>query len=116
MNTMKNRVSLIGNLGGTPDIKKMSNGNEVATFSMATNSFYKNQNGENVQDTQWHKVVVFGKRVEVIKKYVDKGSKVAVDGKMVTNSYETKEGEKRYSTEVVANEILLLDQKPEPVA
>jgi single-strand DNA-binding protein len=116
MNSMKNRVSLIGNLGGAPEIKKASNGNEVATFSLATNTFYKNQQGENVQDTQWHRVVVFGKRVEIVKKYIDKGSKIAIDGRLVTNSYETKEGEKRYQTEVVAGEILLLDQKPEAVA
>jgi single-strand DNA-binding protein len=113
MSNLKNRVNLIGNLGGAPEIKKMESGKSLAKFSLATNEFYKNQNGETVQDTQWHKVVVFGKKVDIVEKYLDKGSKIAVDGRLNSSSYETKEGDKKYVTEVVVNELLLLDPKSE---
>ncbi|MCK7591314.1 single-stranded DNA-binding protein [Subsaxibacter sp. CAU 1640] len=111
MSTLKNKVQLIGNVGNEPEITNLESGKKVAKFSIATNEFYKNLKGEKEQDTQWHNVVAWGKTAEIIEKYVDKGKEVALEGKLTSRSYETKEGEKRYVTEVVVNEILLLGVK-----
>ena len=111
MSTLKNKVQLIGNVGNEPEITHLESGKKVAKFSIATNEFYKDSNGEKQQDTQWHNVVAWGKIAEIIEKYVDKGKEVALEGKLMSRSYETKDGEKRYVTEVVANEILLLGIK-----
>jgi len=111
MNTLKNKVQLIGNLGNDPEIFTFDNGTKKATLSIATNESYTNKAGEKVDDTQWHNVVFFGKTAEVAEKYLMKGSEVAVEGKLTSRSYETKEGEKRYVTEVVASELLMLGKK-----
>src|SRR5690606_34473538 len=113
MSTLKNKVQLIGNVGNEPEITNLESGKKVAKFSIATNEFYKNSKGEKEQDTQWHNIVAWGKTAEIIEKYVDKGKEVALEGKLTSRSYETKEGEKRYVTEVVVNEILLLGIKGE---
>lgn len=111
MSTLKNKVQLIGNVGSEPEITNLESGKKVAKFSIATNEFYKDSKGEKQQDTQWHNVVAWGKIAEIVEKYVGKGKEVALEGKLTSRSYETKEGEKRYVTEVVANEILLLGIK-----
>lgn len=111
MNTLKNKVQLIGNLGNDPEIFTFDNGNKKATISIATNESYKNKAGEKVEDVQWHNVVFFGKTADIAEKYLMKGSEVAVEGKLTTRSYEAKDGEKRYITEVVANELLMLGKK-----
>ena len=111
MSTLKNKVQLIGNVGNAPEIKTLESGKKVANFSMATNEFYKNSDGEKVQNTQWHNIVAWGKVAEVIEKYVGIGKEVAIEGKLTSRSYETEAGEKRYVTEVVASEILLLGIK-----
>ncbi len=111
MSTLKNKVQLIGNVGNEPEITNLDSGKKVAKFSIATNEFYKNAKGEKEQDTQWHTIVAWGKTAEIIEKYVGKGKEVALEGKLTSRSYETKEGEKRYVTEVVVNEILLLGVK-----
>ncbi|TCL67092.1 single-strand DNA-binding protein [Mariniflexile fucanivorans] len=111
MSTLKNKVQLIGNVGNEPEITNLESGKKAAKFSIATNEFYKNSNGEKEQNTQWHNVVAWGKIAEIVEKYVGKGKEVALEGKLTSRSYETKEGEKRYVTEVVANEILLLGIK-----
>lgn len=111
MNSLRNRVQLIGNPGMDPEIKNLENGNKLAKFSMATNESYKNVKGEKVTDTQWHNVVAWGKTAELVEKYIRKGKEVGVEGKLVTRSYETKEGEKRYVAEVIMNEFLLLQNK-----
>ncbi|GAA3622704.1 single-stranded DNA-binding protein [Flavivirga jejuensis] len=116
MSTLKNKVQLIGNVGNAPEIKILENGKKVANFSMATNEFYKNSDGEKIQNTQWHNIVAWGKISEIIEKYVDKGKEVAIEGKLTSRSYETEAGEKRSVTEVVANEILLLGIKGEEYA
>ena len=108
MSTLRNKVQLIGNVGQTPEIKNLESGKKVASFSIATNEFYKNSNGEKVQDTQWHNVVAWGKTAEIVENYVGTGKEIAIEGKLTTRSYESKEGEKRYVTEVIASEILLL--------
>lgn len=111
MNSLRNRVQLIGNPGMDPEIKNLENGAKLAKFSMATNENYKNNKGEKVTDTQWHTIIAWGKTAELVEKYIRKGKEVGVEGKLVTRTYETKEGEKRYVTEVVMNEFLLLQNK-----
>ena len=111
MSTLRNKVQLIGNVGNEPEITNLESGKKVAKFSVATNEFYKDSKGEKQQDTQWHNIVAWGKIAEIVEKYVGKGKEVALEGKLTSRSYETKEGEKRYVTEVVVDEILLLGIK-----
>ncbi|MCM4158432.1 single-stranded DNA-binding protein [Antarcticibacterium flavum] len=111
MKTIKNHVQLIGNLGQEPSIIHLESGKKVANFSLATNEFHKNSNGERVQDTQWHNIVAWGKTAEIIEKYAGKGSEIVVSGKLKYRSYEDKESNTRYVTEVEAKEILLLSIK-----
>jgi single-strand DNA-binding protein len=108
MNALKNKVQLIGNLGQDPEIVNMDNGNKLAKFSIATSESYKNAQGEKVEDTQWHNVVAWGKTADIVENYLAKGKQVALEGKLTHRSYETKEGEKRYITEVRCNELLML--------
>ncbi len=108
MNALRNKVQLIGNLGNDPEIVNLDGGNKLAKFSIATNETYKNAKGEKVTDTQWHNVVAWGKTAEIVENYLTKGNEVAVEGKLTHRSYETKEGEKRYITEIKCNELLML--------
>ena len=107
---MKNRVQLIGNVGNDPEIKTLENGRKLAHITIATNDYYKNEKGERVEQTEWHRVTAWGKTAELIEKYVVKGKEIAVEGKLTHRSYDDKNGEKRYITEVVVNEILLLSK------
>lgn len=111
MNALRNRVQLIGNLGNEPEIIELESGKKLAKFAIATNETYRNAKGEKVTDTQWHNVIAWNKTAEIIEKYVQKGNEIIVEGKLTSRSYETKEGEKRYITEVVCNEILMLGGK-----
>ena len=106
---MKNRVQLIGHVGQEPEIKNLESG-RVANFTIATNENYTNAKGEKVEQTEWHRVSVWGKTVDSIEKLVTKGSHVAIEGKLTHRSYDDKEGNKRYITEVVANELVLLSK------
>ncbi|MBL85280.1 MAG: single-stranded DNA-binding protein [Winogradskyella sp.] len=108
MNTLKNKVQLIGNLGNDPEIINLESGKMLAKFSIATNESYKNANGEKVTDTQWHNIVAWGKTAQIVEKFVTKGREVAIEGKLTTRSWEDKDGMKRYTTEVVCNELLML--------
>ena len=108
---MKNRVQLIGHVGQEPEIKNLDGGKKVANITLATNEVYYRDNGDKVEQTEWHKVVAWGKTAEVIEKYVSKGKEIAIEGKLTHRSYDDKNGEKRYITEVVANEILLFGSK-----
>jgi len=109
MNAMKNRVQLIGNVGNDPEIKTLENGRKLAHVTIATNEKYTNDKGEKVEQTEWHRVTAWGKTAEIIEKYVIKGKEVAIEGKLTHRSYD-KNGEKKYVTEVVVNEILLLSK------
>ena len=111
MNTLRNKVQLIGNLGMNPEIKEIRNGRKMAKFTLATNEIYKNSVGEKVKDTQWHNVVVWGHAVDVAERFLEKGSEVAVQGKIVNRSYCNKEGLKKYITEIEVRDILLLGKK-----
>jgi len=111
MNTLRNKVQLIGNLGNDPEIVNLDSGKLLAKFSIATNESYKNAQGEKVTDTQWHNVVAWGKTAEIVEKYVTKGKEIAIEGKLTSRNYDDKDGNKRYITEVVCNELLLLGSK-----
>ena len=108
MNALRNKVQLIGHVGQEPEIKNLEGGKKLASISIATNESYTNDKGEKVEQTEWHKVVAWGKVAEIIEKYVTKGKEIAIEGKLTHRSYEDKNGEKKYLTEVVANELLLL--------
>ncbi|WP_297706188.1 single-stranded DNA-binding protein [uncultured Eudoraea sp.] len=108
MNALRNKVQLIGNLGQDPEIVNLDNGGKLAKFSVATNEIYKNSKGEKITDTQWHNVVAWGKTAEIVENYLAKGNEVAVEGKLIHRSYENKEGEKRYITEIKCNELVML--------
>ncbi|MBF6607458.1 MAG: single-stranded DNA-binding protein [Flavobacterium sp.] len=108
MSTLRNTVRLIGNTGQDPEIMNLDSGKKLAKFTLATNETYKTDKGEKVTDTQWHNVVAWGKTAEIIEKYVTKGKEVAIEGKLTHRSYDDKNGDKKYFTEVVVNELLLL--------
>ena len=108
MSTLRNTVQLIGHVGNDPEIVNLESGKKLAKFSVATNESYKNAKGEKITDTQWHNIIAWGKTAELIENYVPKGKEVGIEGKLTSRSYEDKEGIKRYVTEVVCNEILLL--------
>jgi single-strand DNA-binding protein len=106
-----NKVQLIGHLGGDPELKFTESNIPVANFSLATNESYKDQNGNLVDRTEWHRCVVWRKPAEIIHEYLKKGSKVYIEGKLQTRSWDDKDGNKRYTTEVVVNDFLFLDSK-----
>lgn len=108
MNTLRNKVSLIGRLGGQPEITKFESGSQVARMSLATNERFKDKSGEWADSTQWHHIVAWGKQVDRIAKTLAKGTEVVIEGRLVNRSYETKTGEKRYMTEVEMNDFLVL--------
>ncbi len=111
MNTLRNKVQLIGNLGNDPEIITMDSGKKLAKFNVATNESFKNSKGERETRTEWHRVVCFGKTAEIVESYLTKGKEIAIEGKLTHNSWEDKEGNKRYNTEVVCNELLMLGNK-----
>lgn len=113
MNTLRNKVSLIGRLGAQPEVVKFDSGSTLARFSLATNEGYKTKEGEWKEMTQWHNITAWGKTAELVSKLLNKGSEVVVEGKIVNNSYETKEGEKRYGTNIEISEFLLIGAKNE---
>jgi single-strand DNA-binding protein len=105
---MKNRVQLIGRVGQDPEVKNLEGGKKVATITIATNDVYYKDNGDKVEQTEWHRVTAWGKTAEITEKYVTKGKEIAIEGKLTHRSYEDKNGEKRYVTDIVVNEVLLL--------
>jgi single-strand DNA-binding protein len=110
MTTLRNSVQLIGRLGIEPEIKTLSNGRKMTRFTLATNNYYNNEKGERVEQTDWHNIRAFGKVVEIIEKYVKKGQEIAIEGRLTTNNWEDKEGNKRQTVEVHMNELVLLQK------
>jgi single-strand DNA-binding protein len=108
MSTLRNKVQLVGNTGNDPEILTLDSGKKLAKLTIATNETYKNDSGEKITDTQWHNVVAWGKTADIIEKYVTKGSHIAIEGKLTHRSYDDKNGEKKYSTEVVVSELLMM--------
>lgn len=109
-----NKVILVGNLGKDPEIKYTPTGTPVAKFSLATNERYKDKAGEWQDRTEWHSIVAFQRLAEIVGEYVKKGSKIYIEGRLQTSSWEDKQsGEKKYRTEIIANDLVLLDRKGE---
>ena len=108
---MRNKVQLIGNLGMNPEVKTLESGKQMVRFSLATNESFKNAKGDRVTETQWHNVVAWGKTATIAGQYLKKGSEVAVEGKLINRSYEGKDGVKRYITEVIVSDFLMLGNK-----
>ena len=108
MNTLRNKVQLIGNLGNDPEIVTLDNDKKIAKFSLATNEHYKDKNGVKQSKTEWHNLIAWNKTADLIEQYVTKGKQIAIEGKLSSRSYDDNEGEKRYTTEVIVNELLLL--------
>jgi single-strand DNA-binding protein len=111
MYALKNKVQLIGNLGSAPEVRILDGGRKVARFSVATHESYRDANGVKIEETQWHQVVAWGKVAEIAEKQLQKGTEVALEGKLVHRNYTDKEGVKKYVTEVVVAELLLLGHK-----
>lgn len=111
--TIKNHVQLVGRLGANPEIKVTDNGSKMARFSIAVTQSYKTKSGEKVNDVQWHSIVAWGALANIAEKILNKGTQVTVDGKLFNRSYTNKEGVKRTSTEIVANELFVFTRPSE---
>lgn len=104
-----NKVTLIGTLGRDPEVRYMPNGNAVANLSLATDESYNDrQTGQKVEQTEWHRITIYGKLAEIVQQYLKKGAKAYFEGKLRTREWE-KDGVKRYTTEIIANDMLMLD-------
>ena len=106
MSNLRNSVRLMGHAGNQPEVKIINEKQKVARIRIATNDSYRNANGERVEQTQWHQLVFWNKQAEFAEKYLEKGSEFTVEGKLTSHSYVAKDGQKRYVTEVVVNEII----------
>lgn len=108
MGTLKNKVQLIGRLGQDPEIIDLDSGKKLSRFSIAVNSGYTDQKGNRVEKTDWFTITNWDKKADFTEKYLFKGKEVAIEGKLSARSYETSSGEKRYSMEIISDEIVLL--------
>jgi single-strand DNA-binding protein len=106
-----NKVILIGNLGQPPELRYTGSGTAVCNMRLATNESYKNDEGDTIQKTEWHSLVAWGRLGEVCNEYLDKGSQVYFEGKLQTRSWEDRDGNTRYTTEVNVREMMFLDRK-----
>jgi single-strand DNA-binding protein len=105
-----NKVILVGNLGADPDVRTSPNGTVIANLRMATGEAWKDQQGQLQERTEWHRVVMFGRTAEVAQQYLRKGSKLYIEGRLQTRKWQDKEGRDQYTTEIVANEMQMLDR------
>lgn len=103
-----NKVILIGNAGKDPEVRYLDNGATVANFSLATSETYNNKNGERITNTEWHNIVMWRGLAQVAEKYIKKGSQLYIEGKIRSRSYDDKDGNKRFITEIVADNLTLL--------
>ena len=113
MNNLRNSVRLIGNLGANPEIKELNSGKKLAKASLATSDKYKDADGNQVTETQWHNLIAWGKTADFFEKFLEKGNEVAVEGKIINRSYADKDGVKKYVSEISVSEILKLGSKKE---
>jgi single-strand DNA-binding protein len=111
MSNLRNSVRLAGCFGGDPEVKTVGDNKKMVRVSIATNDSYKNDKGEKVEETQWHNLVMWGKTAEIAERYLHKGSEVTIEGKLTSRSYVDKDGVKRYMTEVVVSELLMMGKK-----
>lgn len=107
-----NKVILLGNLGISPDMRYLPNGDAVANFSIATTENWKDKSGEKKSKTDWHRIVAYGKLAEIMGEYLDKGSSVYIEGRLQTRKWQNKEGVDQYTTEIVADRMQMLGGKP----
>ena len=105
-----NKVTLIGNLGKDPEIQVLDGGIHLAKFTLATSESYRDDKGDQHTDTEWHNIVTWRNLAEVVGKYLKKGSSIYVEGKIKTRSYEDKAGVKKYVTEIIADNLIMLDK------
>ena len=108
-----NKVQLIGRLGKDPEVQKFDGDNMVVRFPLATNESYKDKNGQLVESTDWHNIVAWRKLGQIAEQYIKKGMSIYVEGKIRSRSYDDKDGVKRYVTEIVADNFIMLDKKEE---
>jgi len=110
---MLNKVMLIGHLGGDPEVRYTNSGAQVTNFTMATNEVWTDANGSKQERTEWHRIVVFGKLAEICGKYLNKGKLVYIGGRIQTRQWEDRDGNKRYTTEIVAQEMKMIGGQPQ---
>jgi single-strand DNA-binding protein len=108
-----NKAILVGNLGADPEVRQTQGGQTVATFRLATSERWKDRQGQQQDRTEWHNVVVWGRLAEVVRDYLTKGSSVYIEGRIQTRQWEDQSGQKRYTTEIVANEMVMLGGRGE---
>jgi single-strand DNA-binding protein len=111
-----NKVILVGRLGRDPETRYTSGGQALSTFTMATDSTYKDKSGERQKRAEWHRIKAWGKLAEIVQQYLKKGSLVFIEGRLETREWQDKEGQKRYTTEIVANEMRMLGGKGDGMA
>ena len=109
-----NKAIIMGNLGRNPETRYTSNGSAMVNITIATSETWKDQSGEIQEKTEWHKVIFYRKLAEIVQKYAKKGCKLYVEGKIQTRKWQDNEGKERYTTEIIGNEIHLLDSKSSP--
>jgi single-strand DNA-binding protein len=110
---MLNKAILVGNLGTNPEIRQTQTGSDMATFNIATTSKWKDRDGQLQEQTEWHRIVAFGRLADICGQYLRKGSKVYVEGRIQTQQWNDRDGNKRYTTQVVAQEMKILDSRNE---
>ena len=113
MYSLRNKIQLIGHVGNDPEVKTTEDGKKLVRLSLATNESYRNTEGEKVTNTQWHQIIAWGAVAEIAEKFLEKGTQVGIEGKLINRSYTDKEGIKRLISEIQCSEILLLGPKPE---
>ena len=111
MNNLRNRVQLIGRIGLNPEIRNLAQGKTVARINLATNDYRLGKDGEKIVETQWHNLIAWGKTASYIEKYLTKGQEIAIEGRLTSRSYEDKDGNRRYITEIVIQELLALGSR-----
>jgi len=111
MNSLRNRVQLIGHLGADPEVKTLEGNKKVARLSIATNDEYTDKSGQKVKQTQWHNLVVWGKLAETCEKYLTKGKEIAIEGKLTYRTWDDKDGKTHNITEIIVNELLMMGGK-----
>lgn len=111
MNSMRNKVQLIGNIGADPEVKETANGSKMVRISLATSENYLNAKKEKVEETNWHNLLFWGNLAASTEKYMHKGDSIAIEGRLKNNTFTDKNGEKRYANDIVVHEYQLLSKK-----
>ncbi len=111
MNSLKNSVRLVGNLGMDPEVKTFDTNKKLAKLSLATSESYKNDKGEKITDTQWHNLVIWGAQAKIAEDILKKGDEIVIEGRINNRSYIDKDGNKKYTSEIVVNEFLKVSSR-----